>query len=201
MVQARVTAVHDWGSQNCKSCSKERVDINFDKGGDGASGSMDSVSLGIGESHALPGCGFTAPAGKEFSHWRVQVGGEEPKDMEVGDVIATDNATVTAVYEDAATEPEFKTYGLTLTGQIGLSVFLNLPEVDGASYEGSYVEFTVDGNRNGRTVRVSRDPGFRDVNTGRYYGFTLPLTSIEMARTCRRPSTILCFRLDEYQNE
>ena len=184
MVQTRVTAVHDWDDNDkaCKACHIERVDINF-KTSEGGTGSMDPVYVGKDESYTLPKCGFTAPAGKDFVYWLVQVANGEAKFMEIGEtIVATDNVNVTAVYGDAATEPEFKTYGVTLTGQIGLNIFLNLPEVEGANYDDSYVEFTVDGNRRGRTVKVSRDPNFRDVNTGTYYGFTLPLSSIEMAQ-------------------
>ena len=184
MVQTRVTAVHDWDDNDkaCKACHIERVDINF-KTSEGGTGSMDPVYVGKDESYTLPKCGFTAPAGKDFAYWLVQVANGEAKFMEIGEtIVATDNVNVTAVYGDPATEPEFKTYNVTLTGQIGLNVFLNLPEVEGANYDDSYVEFTVDGNRRGRTVKVSRDPNFRDVNTGTYYGFTLPLSSIEMAQ-------------------
>ena len=182
-IRVPILAVHDWGESGCARCEAKRVYITFAKGHDDANGSMDAVSVGKDETYTLPAFGFTAPSGMDFAGWQVKIGNADPVTKRVGDSFAvTDNTTVTALYEASSSEPKFKNYSLTLTGQIGLNVFLDLPEVDGASYDDSYVEFTVDGRRSGRTVVVKLDPNFRDKNTGKYYGFTLPLSSIEMAQ-------------------
>ena len=80
-----------------------------------------------------------------------------------------------------ATEPTFVSQNLTLGGQVGLNVYLLLPEGEGLDYAGAYVEFSVSGRRH-RTVRAPVDESNRGGADGPYYGFTLPLSSIEMAQ-------------------
>ena len=73
--------------------------VSFDA--NGGTGEMADVTVASGESYDLPECGFTAPEGKQFKAW--SVGGTE---YAVGtSITVTADTTVTAVWEDASTEP------------------------------------------------------------------------------------------------
>ena len=80
-----------------------------------------------------------------------------------------------------ASEPMFVSQSLTLGGQVGLNVYLLLPEGEGLDYTGSYVEFVVGGRRS-RTIEAVIDESNRGGTDKSYYGFTLPLSSVEMAQ-------------------
>ena len=73
--------------------------ITFEANGGG--GTMPVVTKNKDEKYALPDCGFTPPAGKEFKAW--QVDGTEKN---VGDEITVDgDKTVTAVWKDKGSVP------------------------------------------------------------------------------------------------
>lgn len=72
--------VSSTGAQ-CKAIWKDKATIPVEKvnvtfNGNGGTGSMNTVSLDPNTSYTLPQCGFTAPAGKEFSYWEVTNGGQ-----------------------------------------------------------------------------------------------------------------------------
>ena len=81
--------------------------------------------------------------------------------------------------EDAV--PEFKTQSLLLSGQIGLNFYMELPEGAGAEYEDSYMTFEISGEGT-ITERDDFDRGCMN-STGKYYGFTCYVSSIQMADT------------------
>ena len=60
----------DW-SRKYKECvfkvAREYCAVSFDA--NGGSGTMEPVQVQKGKKYTLPSCGFTAPAGKEFSTW------------------------------------------------------------------------------------------------------------------------------------
>ena len=72
--------------------------VSFDA--NGGSGEMNSVTVTPGGSFALPACDFTAPAGKTFGGWSVEIDGGTVV-AKVGDPITVDGDTiVSAVWED-----------------------------------------------------------------------------------------------------
>ena len=72
--------------------------------------------------------------------------------------------------------PEFKTHSLTLSGQIGVNFFLDLPEIEGIDWTKSYMTFMVSGHE----TTVSYNGNFMNA-TGEFYGFTCRVNSIQMA--------------------
>ena len=89
------------------------------------------------------------------------------------------SAVLYAVWEEIT--PRFRTQSLVLSGQIGLNFYLELPDLEGVDYSKSYVEFTV-GGKGGFTARDGFDPECKNP-TGKYYGFTCYVNSIQMAET------------------
>ncbi len=87
--------------------------------------------------------------------------------------------TIEVTIESGA-EPAFMKQNLVLTGQVGLTAFLSLPETEGVDWTESYVTFDVSG-RKSRSVQVAYDSTNKDTS-GKYYGFTVPLSSVEMAQ-------------------
>ena len=149
--------------------------VTFD--GQGGSGNMVSVHVYKDASYTLPTCTFTAPEGKAFEEWSVTIGNAEALSKQPNDTIeVTANTTVTAVWEDAETKPEFKVHSLLLGGQIGVNFFMELPEIEGVDYNDSYMEFTV----KGKTTTDSFDSNHRSEKGG-YYGFTCRVNSVQMA--------------------
>ena len=153
--------------------------VEFDKGDEGATGSMDPVELAPGSEYELPGCDFAAPEGKQFKEWSVKIGDSEAVTKNPSDVITvTANTTVTAVWEESA-KPAFRFQSLLLSGQIGVVFYLELPgEI--ADYEDSVMTFEVSGKT--QTVPFSEyRPGQRQGKD--YYGFVCRIGSIQMAET------------------
>ena len=87
-----------------------------------------------------------------------------------------------STFEISATPaPTFTLHSLVLSGNIGVNLFMNLPEIDGVDYSTSYMEFKLSG-KNGNTTIDYYDP--QDMNvTKKYYGFTVYVNSIQMADT------------------
>lgn len=77
-------------------------------------------------------------------------------------------------------EPTQMTQQLILTGQIGLTLFYYLPQIEGVDYSNSYVEFQISG-KSARTQEAKYDPQKKN-GKGNLYGFTCYVTSIEMAQ-------------------
>lgn len=75
--------------------------------------------------------------------------------------------------------PEFRTHALLLSeGKIGLNFYMYLPELPGADYTDSYMDFTV------QDVTTSDPFDAEHMNrAGTYYGFTVFVNSIQMAET------------------
>ncbi len=90
--------------------------------------------------------------------------------------------TIEPPASDPIPEPSFVRQNLVLTGQIGLTVFVDLPETDRIDWSQSKMAFHVGhaGSRRERDVEVPFDANFRD-STKKYYGFTVPVSSVEMA--------------------
>ena len=90
--------------------------------------------------------------------------------------------TIEPPASDPIPEPSFVKQNLVLTGQIGLTVFVDLPETDEVDWSQSKMTFHVGhaGGRRERDVEVPFDADSRD-STKKYYGFTVPVSSVEMA--------------------
>ena len=84
------------------------VDVSFDKGE--GSGKKDKVSVAKGSDYTLPNSdGFTAPAGKEFSGWKV---GNKDGVKQAGETIKiTDNETLTAIWKDITVNVSYDANG------------------------------------------------------------------------------------------
>lgn len=81
---------------------------------------------------------------------------------------------VTATIHEA--DPSFKTVSVKLGGKLGLNFFIDLPEIEGISYDNSYVDFSVNGRE---LCRKTIDWDSR--NEDGYYKFTADLNAIQMA--------------------
>ena len=77
--------------------------------------------------------------------------------------------------------PEFKVQNLVLSGQIGVNFFLDLDSLTEEEREASYMEFSISGK--GATTTIDPfDPNHKNAS-GKYYGFTCYVQSIQMADT------------------
>ncbi len=91
--------------------------------------------------------------------------------------LAVDPETSVITQED----PEFMTYSLVLSYEIGVNFYMYLPEMDGVDLTESYMEFRI-GGKDGTVTRDMFDAGHTN-STGKYYGFTCYVNSIQMADT------------------
>jgi hypothetical protein len=89
--------------------------------------------------------------------------------------VTTDADIDSLVEEVAPAAPEFKTQSLTLGGTIGVNFYADLSPLTDEEREGCRATFAV----NGRTIEDGYDADFK--NSKDYYGFTCPITSVEMA--------------------
>ena len=83
----------------------------------GGTGTMDDATE-ISGNYTLPNCSFTAPAGKTFKEWSVEIGDAEPVTKAPNDAISvTADTTVTAVWADKeiVATPMFSPTGGTFT--------------------------------------------------------------------------------------
>ena len=72
--------------------------------------------------------------------------------------------------------PQFKSHALKLSGSIGVTFFMELPEIEGVDWNDSYMIFTL----NGVEKRVAFDP--KNTNkSGAYFGFECPINAVQMA--------------------
>lgn len=106
---------------------------------------------------------------------------DHSRNAETQDAPPAQIADGTTVVTVGGKEPAFKVHSLVLSGNIGVNFFLDLPEIEGVDYADSYMEFTVSG-KGGRTTVDPYDPSFRNAS-GKYYGFTCYVWSIQMADT------------------
>ena len=75
--------------------------VQFKKGDEKASGTMNDVYVEVGGQYTLPACGFSAPDKKAFKEWSVVVGGAKAVTMAPNDKITvTTDTVVTAVWLD-----------------------------------------------------------------------------------------------------
>ena len=116
----------------------DSLTVTFDKGDDGAVGTMDPEPVPSGREYTLPACGFTAPEGKVFIGWTIGNGTEI---KHAGDEIrVTADITLTAQYDSFAT---LKGYKLSLDGDIGVNFYMEV--ADTPANEDLYMRFTVPG--------------------------------------------------------
>ena len=94
-------------------------------GGNGCGGSMDNKTDFYGEL-TLPECGFTPPAGKQFSHWQVGNSSWNPGDK----IIINFDTTVNAIWADLP--PQTTTYTLSFDANGGSGTMTAL--TGGTSY-------------------------------------------------------------------
>ena len=134
----------------------------------------DTATGEYGEEVPLPEYGIDAPDDYAFAGWKV---GEET--LAPGATIdIVEDMEISAVWKLA--RPAFRTHSLLLSGEIGVNFFMELPELEGVDYGDSYMEFTIR-SKNGATTRDPFDSSDRDVNGKGYYGFTVFVSSIQMA--------------------
>ena len=115
-----------------------------------------------------------------FLGWATTADATEPmKDATVTLTYPETSAVLYAVWAEIV--PTFRTHSLTLSGQIGVNFFLDLPKLEGVDYSDSYVEFIISGKGGTKTVD-DYDPSFMNTS-GKYYGFTCYVWSIQMADT------------------
>ncbi len=86
------------------------------------------------------------------------------------------NLTLKAKWAEG-TVPAFRTHALVLSGEIGVTFYMQLP--NGVDYSDSTMEFDIGGNR---TAKAGYDPNNKNKD-GNYYGFTCFVNSVEMADT------------------
>ncbi len=94
------------------------------------------------------------------------------------------------VFIGPSVDPAFKKQQLTLTGQIALTAYLDLPSDCGVDWASSYVELEVGGKRH-RKETVSYDQS--TYNSDRtLHGFSIQLSSIEMAEPVQVTLHYMC---------
>ncbi|MBQ6347659.1 MAG: leucine-rich repeat protein, partial [Clostridia bacterium] len=108
-----------------------------------ANGTADKALAIEGESVTITA---NAPeAGMRFKEWTGADGltftSGGPTDAEATFTMPAADVTVTATYESAA--PEFTTQSLILSGQIGLSFNMELPDIEGVNWTESWMTFTI----------------------------------------------------------
>ena len=77
---------------------------------------------------------------------------------------------------EESVKPVFKLHSVTLSGQIGVNFYLELPELKGVDWNESYMVFTV----NGISSTAAFNSEFKN-SSGKYYGFTCSINSVQMA--------------------
>ena len=83
--------------------------------------------------------------------------------------------------KDVTVEPVFIGNSLLLSGQIGVKIYMELPEIEGIDYANSYMTYTITGDGS-VTERCDFNANVRDPS-GRYYGFICYINAIQMADT------------------
>ena len=121
----------------------------------GGAGSMPTLTVSTGSTLALPTCGFTAPAGKQFAGWAYAADGEAI----TSPIVVTEDINLYAIWEDAivegdkpviistsgpvanVSEGETATLSVTATGADSYQWYINrgagweiLPGATGSSY-------------------------------------------------------------------
>ena len=121
--------------------------------------------------------------GGAFQGWNTAADGSGTAYAAGDTVTLTEAMTLYAQWQVLDQVPEFRSQSLVLSGQIGLNFYLNLPAIEGVDYEQSYMEFTV-GGREDTTTYVDFDRNNTN-SSGKYYGFTCYVNSIQMADVIR----------------
>ena len=117
--------------------------------------------------------------GSEFTGWNTAADGSGTAYAAGDTVTLTADLTLYAQWNLLGQKPEFRSQSLVLSGQIGLNFYLNLPAISGVDYEESYMEFTI-GGKGGTTTYANFDRNNTN-SSGKYYGFTCYVNSIQMA--------------------
>ena len=82
---------------------------------------------------------------------------------------------------DVIARPSFQTQNLVLSGQIGVNFFLDLDGLTEEERSASWMEFSISG-KGAATTTDPFDPNHKNTS-GKYYGFTCYVRSIQMADT------------------
>ena len=111
--------------------------------------------------------------------------GSEAKSLTLN--VSTNGGIDTPGYEIEDTKPEFKLQSLILSGQIGVNLFMSLPEIPGVDYTDGktcYMEFEINGKQ--PTPPQPFDESFKYVyGNETYYGFRCYVNSVQMADTIK----------------
>ena len=170
---------HSFDSQNhCTVCGYQGQLCSVSiVAGDGT-GSLDPETVVPGAEYLLPECTFTAPGNMIFIAWSVQIGENDPVSKNPGEFITlTDDTVITAVWAYPS-EPMFKSQNLILSGKIGLSFNILLPEIEGVDYSTSYMTFTI---KHGTVTEQVNFNEAKPKNSEDEKGFVAYVNSIQMA--------------------
>lgn len=119
--------------------------------GNGATGTMDPVTVDPGAEYTLPASTFTAPDGKIFKEWSVKIGDADAVTKAAGDTITvTANTTVTAVWEDDTRIGKISSAKVHLWNDISVIMFATFTE------EPTSVSMTVTMNGNETSITGSK---------------------------------------------
>lgn len=169
-VEVPVVAEHDWAAGACAGCHAQQRTVAFDA--NGGSGTMESVSVADGQAYTLPACGFAAPAGKAFAGWLV---GDATSASPVGAAVTVSgDVTLRASWAALPSKPEFRSCYLVLSGLIGVTFTVAVPQ--GFEAGDSRMDFEVRGEASS-SVRMA---GLEPDAYGRYH-FTCYVNSVQMA--------------------
>lgn len=85
-------------------------------------------------------------------------------------------------YKKASADPEFSGYSLILTGTVGMTFYVHIPESTEWTKEGSYMTFAISGKGGLVTDRANFDANNAINPDGTtFYGFTCNVTALQMA--------------------
>lgn len=109
--------------------------------------------------------------------------------VEVSTTPPTDGSDYVAVvvngvtyYKEASADPEFSGYSLILTGTVGMTFYVHIPESTEWTKEDSYMTFAISGKGGLVSDRANFDAN-NMINPGSttFYGFTCNVTALQMA--------------------
>ena len=109
--------------------------------------------------------------------------------VEVSTTPPTDGSDYVAVvvngvtyYKEAAADPEFSGYSLILTGTVGMTFYVHIPDSTEWTKEDSYMTFAISGKGGLVSDRANFDAN-NMINPGSttFYGFTCNVTALQMA--------------------
>ena len=111
--------------------------VTFD-GGDGSTGTMESVIVRAGTQFSLPSCDFEKE-GTKFREWSVQIGTDEAVRNGIDDeILITGNTTISAVWMDTAASPVLSPSAGTYNNALNVTII--------CATQGAEIRYTVDGS-------------------------------------------------------